>query len=472
MGKRIISYNWFPWQGTRGPGRASGLAAKFGIGLIAGLFVFLLGHRALGAVIWIISTGIFLASLLSKGMRDSIDRSLASFGHAVGRLVGYLLLSPVHIVIFPIRRALKGKQGNDPLLLRGERNTYWVESEKDSRKLKHIGAMFAPDLKPGGGVSIVRLATVLIVFLLVAEVGLRLYGFGSPILYKMDPTVGYYPAPNQSVMRYGGRVEINNFGMRSPDIKLSKKAGDLRILMLGDSTLYGGSYMEQDELYARRLEHSLNSEQNPGKVEVLSVGVNAWGPYHKLGYIKKFGTFGAGLAIIAMPIGDIFRPMYGLRHLPFWPSDRPPRLAIEEMAWHFLWRYRSEVLRPSLSPEEIELMRKKGFEAYLELGRELRTQGIEVVFEILPSRSTALGKPVESELVLTRAFTETLEKEGFRTGFPTDLFKGKGDADKIYRDGYHLYRTGHEVYAEYLRNRVTGESPAYRRWVAAGGGPG
>ena len=48
----------------------------------------------------------------------------------------------------------------------------------------------------------------------------------------------------------------------------------LRILMLGDSTLYGGSYVDQDGLYARLLEKKLNELPGlPGKVEVLNLGV-------------------------------------------------------------------------------------------------------------------------------------------------------------------------------------------------------
>src|SRR5262249_55223140 len=142
--------------------------------------------------------------------------------------------------------------------------------------------------------------------------------------YVADPVVGYYPQPNVSLVRYGGVVRTNEWGMRSPPASRRKPQGAFRILMLGDSTLYGGSYIDQEDLYSSRVRRQLQESGFPGPVEVLAMGCNGWGPFHERGYIKAFGTFDADLTIVHLPIDDINRPLYGLMSVPFFAADAPP----------------------------------------------------------------------------------------------------------------------------------------------------
>ena len=131
-------------------------------------------------------------------------------------------------------------------------------------------------------------------------------GFGNPIVYRVDPRVGYYPAPDQDVHRYGGEIHINAFGMRSRDVTAEKPADTFRILMLGDSTLYGGSYIDQSQTLCQPLGRLLNQKlsvlpNSPRQVEVLCMGVNGWGPQHELAYVKEFGLFQADLVMVMGP---------------------------------------------------------------------------------------------------------------------------------------------------------------------------
>ena len=91
-----------------------------------------------------------------------------------------------------------------------------------------------------------KLIVVLIAVLLV-ELTLRLIGFGPTILYEPALQYGYRVAPDQTAHWFTARTRVNQFGMRAPDRALTKSPGTLRILLIGDSTLWGGLYIDQDE---------------------------------------------------------------------------------------------------------------------------------------------------------------------------------------------------------------------------------
>src|SRR5439155_10072558 len=101
-----------------------------------------------------------------------------------------------------------------------------------------------------------------------------------------------------------------------------------------------------------------------------NMGVNAWGPFHELGYVARFGTFSADLALICLPAGDVYRPMYGLEVAPYFSSHAPPRLALEEVLRYVMWKY-FDVTKGQYSPEGRMYQRGQGVRAYAELARHL-----------------------------------------------------------------------------------------------------
>ena len=304
------SVDWFPQLApSRPPRRWVATLAKLAVGLVVGALFFASGRRGLGIFIWSVASVISLISLASSRAEQGLGRLFATLGTAIAKLLSVVMLAPVfYLVLVPVR-LFNRVTGADPLRLRrDDRRTFWVESASDAAKRRHVGSMFSIEPRQHQPRRLVGFIVAAAMLVIGAEVVLRLMGVGNPILYVNDAQVGFYPAPNQSVQRYGNRVSTNSFGMRAPEISAQKKAGTFRILMIGDSTLWGGSYIDQQGLYARRVEQALNVKAKEQRVEVLNIGVNAWGPFHKLGYIQKFGTFDADVAVICMPYGDIFRP--------------------------------------------------------------------------------------------------------------------------------------------------------------------
>lgn len=92
------------------------------------------------------------------------------------------------------------------------------------------------------------------IFLLVflSEVALRVVGFGNPILYTNN-TENYFPKYNQNLTRYKkSKVIINNYGMRT-SLNWSNYKDKYKIIIFGDSTTFGGSYIDNENLFSEKL---------------------------------------------------------------------------------------------------------------------------------------------------------------------------------------------------------------------------
>src|SRR5438067_1866513 len=124
------------------------------------------------------------------------------------------------------------------------------------------------------------------------EAVLRLAGFGHPILYDNRAAYGYRPLPDQTRRRFGGaRVHVNNLGLRGADVTPERPPGALRILFLGDSVTWGGSYVDDAQLFATIAADTVR-RQHPGRftaVEALDAGVNGGGAEDIVGLVGDEG---------------------------------------------------------------------------------------------------------------------------------------------------------------------------------------
>ena len=465
----LKSVKWFPVVGAPKP--ASGVASTLGklaVGGIVGLALFLAHQTTAAIVVWSIAGGVAAISLASADARRAIDGALARFGRGVGSVLGTVLLSIVYIVVVTPTRYVRRLMGADDLHLRDvDRPTYWLPCDTDERKARYVGSMFATEVRTrdGAGDHPLRTALVLLALMfLLAEGVARTQGFGNAVLYHADPVVGYYPSPHQNLARYGGAVRTNEFGMRSGDIERKKAAGNFRILMLGDSTQYGGSYVAQEDIYSSRIEVMLNKLGGPGKVEVLAIGANGWGPFQERGYVTKFGTFEADLALINLPLDDVNRPLYGLMDVPFFGDLNPPTLALEEFVNNLTWRYRKAHagLGARWEAEQSPL----GIAEYGRLADDLHRTVPEVYGAILPGKSSGLGGPrIDASIDWLAPLEATFKAHHVVASYPHGIFKGKGREQEIYYDDVHLNPGGHQIYAEFLLDRLLNESARLRAWL-------
>ncbi len=463
-GRDLITPEWFQWMSA--PASRGAKAQRIGaaVGLLIGILLIANNRIILGAIAIAIALFVGISSFLSPALAQKVDRVFDRIGTWLARIISWTLLTPLFVIVFTAVRVWHRIVGQDPLRLREtDEPSYWIPSDAHARKVRYANAMFASERVQRRGLGLVAIGLLLLVAAVLSEGLLRFWGFGKPILYLSDAQIGFYPMPNQATNRQGGRVTINSFGMRAPDYAAKKPEGVFRVLMLGDSTLYGGSYVDQNELYSRRLEEHLRKAARGRRVEVLAMGVNAWGPFHELGYVEKFGTFDADLAIVALPIGDIYRPLYGLEAVPFLSAQRPPRLAFEELVNHLAWRLRTTQIGPP-PKEQVQWQGERGLEAYARLAQLLSDRGAEVMFQVLPYEDMGVGRKfIPSEVRDVNRLRATLGGR-FHLTYPAGVFKGVPGV--LYHDGVHLHVDGHRVYSEFLEKDIAANSAKWKEWVA------
>lgn len=178
-----------------------------------------------------------------------------------------------------------------------------------------------------------------IALLILSEIGLRLVGFGSPLLYRasLDPEGKgqYEPVPDQRVVRLGKETRINKLGTRGPDVKPTPPKGVFRILILGDSVTNGGTQVNDDETYPARMESRLRAVGCNS--EVLNASAGGWSIFNEAGWLRVHGLKGAQLLLLSINIGDLYQmpERSVLEYNVSFPTQRPA-FAIQEVIVRYL----------------------------------------------------------------------------------------------------------------------------------------
>jgi lysophospholipase L1-like esterase len=163
-------------------------------------------------------------------------------------------------------------------------------------------------------ITLLIILLVIIVLFIIFELGLRWFlGFGNPLIYVPDDQVGYLLAPNQNTRRFGNRIVINQYSMRSPELETPRPPSTLRVLLLGDSIANGGWWTDQNKtisaLLQTELQQFLQTKEAQAifnQVEVLNASANSWGPRNELAYLQRFGHFEAQAIVLLINTDDLF----------------------------------------------------------------------------------------------------------------------------------------------------------------------
>ncbi len=174
-----------------------------------------------------------------------------------------------------------------------------------------------------------------------AEVVLRLgFGLGHPFRYVTHPEIEYMVAPDQDAVVWDTHLKSNAYGMRSDAVE-GKKAGDFRVLVLGDSVVNGGHETDHEALATTML-------NAPGTI-YLNASAVSWGPQNMLAYLDTFGVFDADAIVVVLSSHDAwdaptFKPLD-----PQIFRTREPVSVVGEAAWRRLTQY-VPALRPQPQP--------------------------------------------------------------------------------------------------------------------------
>lgn len=199
----------------------------------------------------------------------------------------------------------------------------------------------ARELQKSSGLTLVAICfLMLLVIIGTAELFCRfVIGLGDPPLYQTDGAMGYVLQPSKTYYRFHDRFAVNRYGMRADDFPPQKSSpNELRVLVVGDSVVYGGVQIDQSEIDTEILGRNLR-QQFVRPVVVGNVSAKGWGPPSELAYLKKFGTLDADIMIVELSSHNYgnaptFVPVVGIS--PDFPS-KTPSLALADLFQTYLF---------------------------------------------------------------------------------------------------------------------------------------
>lgn len=123
----------------------------------------------------------------------------------------------------------------------------------------------------------------LLALVVMSELFLRFcLGFCDAPLYQSNSKYEYIAQPCQNRTRFGACFITNSYSMRSDEPDTTKQI----ILGLGDSVLFGGTWMDHNCLAT-----TLFSKETG--MQMLNISCGSWGPSNCYAYIRDNGLFGA-----------------------------------------------------------------------------------------------------------------------------------------------------------------------------------
>lgn len=275
----------------------------------------------------------------------------------------------------------------------------------------------------------------LLLVLIVAMVGGELYaryglGLGDPPLYIADPKIEYLNKPG-TYQRLGHPIHINQWSMRSPDFPEKKPdSSELRVLVVGDSVVFGGAWMRDEDTATWKLAQKL-SKAAGRPVVVANIAAGSWGPPNELAYLERFGDFDADAIIVVWSSHDAwdvptFAPL-GVEN----PTTRP-KSALSELIFRYAIPrfFRAAPPPPAHTPAE----KDDSLRAARSILEFARGRSIPIGVVLHSTRAELTEKSIEG-LDALRAVADSEGVPVFQTSSVLAAPVEKGS--KIYQDDIH-----------------------------------
>ena len=299
---------------------------------------------------------------------------------------------------------------------------------------------------------------IFIVLILIGEFVLRFaFGFCDALLYNESDKYEYIAQPNQDRHRFGAYIHYNSYSQRNDEPDSTK----VRVLGLGDSVIFGGTWMDQDSLASTLF-------SNETGMQMLNISAGSWGPDNCAAYLKEKGTFGASAMILVCSSHDAFDvmthvPVVGV--VPTYP-DRQYKLAWAELIDRYVllrikvWLWRTKV---KLDPDQ-QVVKNIEFKNTVRQKSALFDKGFDQLLEISLEKNIPMAIYLHAEQDEVKAgsynemgqmIIEWAEAHGVR------LVEGlkAGEKENMYHDKIHFNEAGQrfmatqlvKMYDEYLK---------------------
>lgn len=303
-----------------------------------------------------------------------------------------------------------------------------------------------------------------------AELALRAMGLGDPIVYRANTAYRYAPRPDQRVnRRRGAWISINESGYRSTESW--KKPAAFKVLWLGDSVTWGGTYIDDRETFAElscdRIEEETSLEAVCG-----NGGVNAYGVDNMVSRLRydRAGD-SANVIVVVAGLFDFFRGKSNLSGKP-WVTSPPPgpvralwSLSIYQTSLVLAFLQRGGGRGSSCDEAYGPAVARESLEELLQVLNEKQDEGTTVLLVRSPAaRETVDAVDLSPRPRCIAGASELLPglEEAIRaSGVPyLDLTNAAREAAKadpaepFFHDHVHLEVRGHRVYAHEISERL------------------
>ena len=205
----------------------------------------------------------------------------------------------------------------------------------------------SPSKQPSEMKRLYAVIIVVVLLLIAAEIALRLcLGMCDALLYRADEDYEYIAQPSQRHRRFGAHISYNSYSQRSEEPDTARGI----VLGLGDSVLFGGTWMDQDSLATTLFTEATGRQ-------MLNISAGSWGPDNCAAYLHKHGTFGAKAMVLVCSSHDAYdvmshQPVVGV--YPNYP-ERQYISALQEFCCRYLFPYLrgyARVAGRALDPDE------------------------------------------------------------------------------------------------------------------------
>jgi hypothetical protein len=292
------------------------------------------------------------------------------------------------------------------------------------------------------------ISLLLLSFLILTEILLRnLYGLGNPVLYDSNPIYGFRPLSNKIYHRFrGSLLKFNNLGLRAEGDWDYKNKGN-KVLFLGDSVTFGGSNISNNELFSYLALKDLPEYQSG------NAGVNAWGVENIYGLIVEENFTPARYYVITLPEGDFYRGVTRMQGTPFF--NNKPKFALLELYYYFCWsqnNHRYKEWTKFANENQINNVIDRAVIKLKNTIEFLSTKGYSSLIFITPDKQQVLNGSKKDPIVFN-----LLKQNNVPVVYIVDELKkynlSNDDKEKIFYDGVHLAKRGHEIWAKIIGDK-------------------
>lgn len=278
------------------------------------------------------------------------------------------------------------------------------------------------------------------------------FGFCDALLYQSSDNYEYIAQPNQNRHRFGAHIHYNSYSQRNEEPDSTR----VKILGLGDSVIFGGTWMDQDSLATTLF-------SNETGMQMLNISAGSWGPDNCAAYLKEKGTFGAKAMILVCSSHDAYDVMSFTPVVGFYPTypERQYRLAIVELMDRYLMpRVRSFFLKQKQRLDPDAAVVNKMSQKFVAKKSLLFNPGFDKLKNMADSLHIPFGVYLHAETgeLMQGSYNEMgyeIMEWAEKNGVP--LMKGmdRGENESMYKDMIHLNGKGQKHLAASLKVMVT-----------------